>query len=215
MIKLILIRHGECLGQGTYLGRRTDPPLSDSGRLQAERLKTRLLETGVVSAGGCIPVYSSGMRRAVETAEIIFGDCFGGAAERKISDLAEIDFGEWDGMSADEIVTSYGDEYRKWLEDPFFKSPPCGESLNDFNARVADSLNRVLDEAGSLQGDESVTAAVVSHGGVLRSIICSLLGLPGKSHWSFTIDCGSYSIVNIYPDGKSGRTAVLEKLNCS
>lgn len=205
MSRLILIRHAEALGQGRYLGRRTDPSLSEKGRKKAEALGITLSEPESAGGNREILLFSSPMRRTVETAELVFP----GAELQMIPEFMEMDFGDWDGMSWQEITAAAGTEYKKWLSDPVHNDPPGGETLTGFNLRVAEGLERVLMRTAGQ------CAYLVLHAGVIRSILCSVIGLPAERYWSFKIDCASYSEIKIMDNDKTARTAVIEYLNHS
>lgn len=154
--KLYLIRHGEtewnCLGK--YQG-SSDMNLSKRGILQARYLHKRL-------HGKYDCIYTSPMKRAFQTAEIIAGD---EKDKLKIeNDLREIDYGEWEGLTADEILKKYPDEYNKWKTDKI-KAPLCGGDLSLKNASIR-AKNAILKIARS---NPLKKVLVVAHGGIIRA----------------------------------------------
>lgn len=213
MARLILIRHGECLGQGAYIGRRTDPPLSGQGRENVLKLKASLVNKGIIPADYAVSFYNSPLLRATETAEILCGGRNCGDRIRTLPELAEIDFGLWDGLSWDEISSNSPGEYQSWVDDPLHSSPPEGESLIDFSRRVELAIEKILNEQSRLEPD-GLDAVIITHGGVIRSLVCLMLGLPAQSHWSFGVSCASFSIMQIFPKGSEFQGAILECLNC-
>ena len=209
MFELILVRHGEAEGQGTYLGRHSDPPLTEEGRKQVLQLRQRLKTRGLLPPGEAL-LFSSPQIRALETAEILFGDSTGGGASYKspevLDEFAEMDFGDWDGMNWREISRVAPDAYRNWLDDPVGKAPPGGETMPDLICRVEKGLYTVT-EAG--EGRSIITA----HGGVIRALICSLLKLPPEAGMSFDVANASFSIIRLYISAGGERSAVLNALN--
>ena len=162
MTQLILIRHAESEMGGRYLG-RTDPPLSDRGRAQAAALARRLAEEPLSS------LYSSPLRRALDTTKAI-------AAPKGLEvsikvDLAELDFGIWDGLSYEEIERRDQKRFARWLADPVTEYPPGGEPLAHMSQRVVAATQAIV--ARHPQGK----AAIVSHGGPIRVLVCHALGL--------------------------------------
>ena len=125
MPRLYLIRHAEA-APGLLLG-QSDPPLSDKGRAQAASLRLPL-ET---------PVYVSPLRRAIETAEIA-GVRFEVAGEFK-----EVSYGEWDGLSWNEIESRWPELAKQKLADWIHVTPPGGEPWVDFQRRVLEGLERI------------------------------------------------------------------------
>ncbi len=207
--RLILVRHAEAEGQGCYIGRGSDPPLSDRGREQAHKLRRQ--DFPCPRRDGAV-LFSSPLRRAVETAEILFGHEPDAAEIEIVHDFAEIDFGRWEGLGWREISRMEESRYRQWLDKPVETSPPGGESLKDFSERVGACLEDVFKRIDLLKAD---TACFVVHAGVIRSILCLLLELPPDKHWSFEIGCASVSSLKIFGHGFSdkNRSAVVEYLN--
>lgn len=143
-----LIRHGMTAGNAArrYVG-STDEPLCEEGRAAAERHEKDLLTDHV---------YVSPMLRARETASILFPN----AAQTVIYDLREMDFGDFEGRSPDEM--EHDPAYRAWVDDLCRGACPNGESQADFHARVKDAF-------AALIGREDLT--LVAHGGVIMSIL--------------------------------------------
>lgn len=205
MTELFLIRHGEAVGQGRYLGRGSDPSLSADGIARVSALKSFLPQPSESSS-----FFSSPMRRALETADILFHDTEGRAVINKIDEFSEIDFGEWDGLNWKEITMKAGDGYRAWLDDPVNLCPPEGETLTAFNSRINIGFQSVIEHS---KQDRNEKIFIIAHGGVIRSILCSLLGLPAERHWSFQIDTASVSSVKLFTDPGARQSCLIEFLN--
>ncbi len=182
--RLILARHAQIDPQyaGRFLG-STDVPLSDLGLRQAAALARSLEE----NHGD--PLYVSPLRRAEQTAEPFSSD---GQIDW---DLREIDFGRWEGRSFDEISASDQDEQiDRWRSFDLEFSFPDGESLAAFVARIA----RVADRLATGPGK---TTVAITHGGVIRSMICRLLGLAPKNYLLFDVQPASITRIDLF-DGR-------------
>lgn len=155
MKRLILIRHGETADHlaGKYCG-FTDPSLNNKGRRQAERLAAKLKDARVDA------VYSSDLRRAYETAAIIFKS----KTIKKMPELREMNFGIFEGLKYREIVRKYPEVYRDWINDPSKIKVPAGESFGTFSRRVKDALSFIL------SWRKKGVIAVVTHAGPIRVI---------------------------------------------
>jgi broad specificity phosphatase PhoE len=166
--RLILVRHGETEGESSirYHG-RTDVALSELGRDQMRRAR-RALET---NHGGInfARVFSSPLVRASEGARIVAGDS---APLVTIDEFAEVHFGLFEGLTADEIRERYPDEFARWNADRLAPSYtyPEGESRADFTNRVERGLERML-ALWTLRDDD---ALLVAHRGVIRAIVRKL-----------------------------------------
>ncbi len=176
--RLLLARHGQTEWNSVtrYQG-KTDVPLNETGRLQAARLAARL------SFWGPEKMFTSPLSRAGETAKIIRDRLQEGEKPPLfvLPELAEIDFGDWEGLTIPEIERTHGPLFSQWREDPSRVVPPGGESFAQVLDRVEKSLERIL--AGP---EERIL--VVGHGGIMRAILVQLLGVPASLVWRMRMD---------------------------
>ena len=195
MSRLLLVRHGDTASNSRerFWG-VTDVELSTAGISQAERLRDRLASEKIDA------VYSSNLKRALVTAEII-------ASKHQLGvitcpELREINFGELEGLAFNEISQTYPELAQFWVRrNPKLKYPG-GDSLEEFTSRVITFLPRLEKHA------TRETILIVAHSGVLRTLICQLLGLEMVQRWQFRTDLASLSIVETYPP-----EAILTRLN--
>ena len=190
--KIYLIRHGEVEGANPrrYNG-HIDVPLSGNGIAQIKRLAAFL--SGKVArreSGKLTAIYTSGLSRAVKTAEII-AEPFG--LEPVVVDgLKERSFGEWEGMSFDEVDEKWPEAFQAWADDPLSFSPIGGESTLETRDRVIPVFNKI---AADHKGEE---IAIVSHGGVTRVILCEMLGIPLENIFRIEQDFGALNVIEIW-----------------
>lgn len=187
MTRLLLVRHGETELQSSlrYWG-KTDVALGPSGWQQAEQLRDRLAMEKIDY------IYSSELKRAVDTANII-------AARHNLKvmtcpELREVDFGELEGLEFNEIHNQFPEVEQMWLTRNPSLVYPDGESLIEFENRVSKFETRLKNH----RADETILVA--AHAGVLRTLICQLLGLEMKNRWSLRVDLASLSIIETYPE---------------
>lgn len=192
MINLYLVRHGECEGEGLYIGRGSDLPLTEKGKDQIHLLsgflKTQLFPGKIDS------IFSSPMVRAVDSADIISRSV--NLSVQGVQGIEEIDFGLWEGCSYGDLMKSYPLEFPLWIDNPITKRPPEGESLEDLNKRVLYATS-FLKETSEDDSDKNIV--IVSHRGPLIVILLDLLGLGLDKFWNYKIERGSISKLNIYP----------------
>lgn len=187
MHQLILVRHAETQAntENRWQGQRHDGILTPQGRRQIERVARRL----EAEREEIVALYTSPLGRALQTAQSI------GAAidqEPRIDpDLQEMDFGELDSLTWDEIVEQHPDFYAAWQKrDDIELAWPGGERRRDFRARVIGSLDRIL----ARHTEERVV--VVAHGGSLRVGIAHLLAWGSVAYDSFNLhNCGLTRLV--------------------
>jgi alpha-ribazole phosphatase len=159
-----LVRHALPDGVEGRCHGRLDVPLSAEGIAQANLTSARLAEEKISA------VYSSGLRRAIETAQIIAAGLR--LDIRTIDALGEIDFGDFEGMTYEDIQHQYPREFECWMRRPAETQFPHGENFTDLGRRV----NGVLDLLLSRHRNESI--AIVAHSGVIRFLMGQALSMP-------------------------------------
>jgi len=174
MTTIILIRHCEARGNIDRLFQgHTDSQISENGRRQLEYLARRC-EQMEFSA-----IYSSPLNRARLTAQAAARDK--DLPIKIADDLIEINAGEFENMSWDELPVRYPDEMQKWVDAPHEFHPVGGESFREVYDRI---WNAVL---GIVKAHPGETVCVVSHGGAIRGFLCQANGHPveqlGKTGW--------------------------------
>jgi broad specificity phosphatase PhoE len=183
---VLLVRHGQTDAVGEWLAGRTEGvPLNQAGRAQAERLRTRLSSVNVAA------IYSSPLQRAVETAGPL-------ARERGLRieprlELAEVDFGEWNGQRFDRLS---GDP--RWTRFNIHRSMaavPRGERAPDVQARIV----RALDDLRAAYPGQTVVC--VSHADVIRLAVLYLAGAPVDFIHRFEITPASVTAVALSEGG--------------
>jgi broad specificity phosphatase PhoE len=198
-----LVRHAEpFLPDHTwrFIGARSNPPLSPEGIAHAQELTARFEHVRLDE------VWSSGLARSLQTAEIASGQPAG--AIRIETRLQEVDLGLWDGLSGPEIRERYPREYAERESDLVGYRFPGGESFRELQGRAVAGLVAVV--GASLQaGADHILA--VAHKSANRVILCHFLGLPLDQ--MFTIK-QEYCAVNVLraavDDGGSPRIRVEE-----
>jgi alpha-ribazole phosphatase len=176
--RIYLIRHGETEGNaaGRFVG-STDLPLSPRGMRQV-RCLGELLPAGLGAPDAGTWCVASPLLRAQQTAGVVAAHL--GLSVNTDADLREIDFGAWEGLTAEEIERRFPGALAGWASPGDEAAYPEGESLRDFDRRMARALDRILEQPAQ-------TALVFAHGGVVRALICSLLGLGREGFWLFDV----------------------------
>ncbi|MFE2878768.1 histidine phosphatase family protein [Streptomyces roseus] len=165
--KIVLWRHGQT---SWNLERRfqgsTDIELTETGVAQARRA-ARLLASLKPAA-----IVASDLRRASATAAELVAVT--GLSVTHDAGLRETYAGEWQGLTHEEIIEKYGEQYAAWK-----RGEPVRRGGGELETEVADrAAPVVLDHAGRLP--EGGTLVVVSHGGTIRTTIGRLLGLEAR-----------------------------------
>jgi alpha-ribazole phosphatase len=185
--QLTLVRHGalETSLDGCYVG-RLDVELGATGVRQAKQLANCLKNRGIDG------LWCSPALRAVETSAPIAKQLKLTASNK--NDLDEVDFGRWEGLTFEQISSTDPHLVAKWSELAEDFCFPEGESHVEFQQRVA----RVVEDINS---SELTSIALVTHGGVIRSLICQLLGYPYRDRLKFEILRGGFVTFDLYSQG--------------
>lgn len=184
-LRLFLIRHGEIEpnAMGKLIG-HTDAALSERGVEQARRLAEKLAHVRLDA------VYSSDLRRAYRTAEII-------AEHNRVraqpsAAWREINMGMWEGRTLSGLNDEAPEKVSSLLSDPASFEYPGGESFAAFTKRIYEALEQLL------QIHPSGEIALVVHGGVCRAIIGDVLEIPVRNWLRVTQDYGCLNVITWY-----------------
>lgn len=180
-LELICIRHGRTQWnkEKRYLGHTNMGILIES--------LTELLPAKEALEGRTFrKIFCSDLKRCRETLEWIYPT----SMDSVVFDnrLREMDFGEWEGHTYDELKGS--SIYRKWLDNPQSVIPPRGESWIGFQERIADFMDRLACSIKEEIDDKAESSVlIVTHGGVIRQL--ASITIPGSTFWDFSADPGS------------------------
>ena len=154
MTTILLARHGETdwNREGRFQG-HADPPLNETGRAQAAELAAVL--AGIQLAA----VYSSPLRRALETAELVAATH--GVDPVPIDALREVDVGSWQGLTRAEVGVRFPEQLSRWFD--YAQGWEDGESYEEMGRRVVSAL---LELAAAHEGQRILA---VTHGGPIRA----------------------------------------------
>ena len=194
-MRVLLIRHGRTQGntERRYVGARTDEGLSADGRAElavfgrAEEVPGCIDD---VSCAGKVLIVTSPMKRALETAEIMFPWC---TDRVTVDELRETDFGIFEGKTYEELSNDpeRRDAYQAWIDSGGLAKIPGGESMEEARTRSLEGFRKAvmaafgewkagrrdaLTEGGSGDAAEECALIIVAHGGTVMSVMSSLFG---------------------------------------
>ena len=196
--RIFLIRHGETdwNREFRYQG-SSDIPLNDEGLEQARRVGVRLSRITPAL------LLTSPLQRAGRTAGIIAEQNNAGIKIEERSELREMSFGIWEGLTIPEIRKMDGETFERWRSAPFTCAPEGGEMF----AEIMERSSALKAEISALPPGEDTF--VVAHGGVLRALAAVLLGFDDIDlMWRMRFDNCSVSIIDIWQKW-GGRSSML------
>lgn len=162
MTEIILARHGETdWNRETRFQGHADPPLNDLGRQQAAELAEALAGEELAA------VYSSPLRRALETAQVIAAEH--GLDAVPVEALREVDVGSWQGLTRDEIEQRFPEQFHRWLD--YGQGWEDGETYEEMGKRAIAALKEL---AASNDGNRIVA---MTHGGPIRAALARAAGI--------------------------------------
>ena len=192
----LLLRHGQTpLSAERRFAGRGDIPLTELGLDQAAAAAAALAERGAIDL-----VLTSPLLRARQTADAVAQRT--GAPLAVDDDLAETDFGSWEGMSFAEVMARWPAELTAWMADAD-AVPPGGESFAAVAKRVDAALDRLL------SAHQGQTVVVVSHVTPIKTAVCRVLLAPRAALFRMHLDVASLTEAAWFADGP----ALLRSLN--
>lgn len=187
---IYLLRHGETEGPKKVYKGHMEVPLSKEGEQQIERVSKFLKEYTKRYELACEIIYSSPLKRAVSTAKILSNRFSLNIKTEGL--LKERSFGSWEGLSINEIVSLYPEEFERWRADPLKFSPPKGESTYEVSLRAQKALEKILK---SHKGNQ---VFIIAHGGINRVILCNILGIPLENIFRIEQEFACVNIIEFY-----------------
>lgn len=185
---LWLIRHAEVEPRyQSIFGGRIDMELSEQGHRQAAAL-AQFLHGKDFSA-----LYASPMRRVQQTLAPLLTDP-ALPPPVLLSELREVDFGDWTGLAWEAVQEKFGVSPFSWLEQLEQASIPNAESASQLRSRLEPCLQQIL---GAHQGGQ---VALLCHGGVIRMLLAILTGWKFSTMGSLEIEYASISQVSVAAD---------------
>ena len=192
----LLLRHGatELSAERRFSG-RDDIALTKEGIKQAGLAARRL-----AAGPGVDVIVTSPLQRARRTAEAVAEAT--GAPMIVDDDLAEADFGQWQGLSFAEASQRWPDELAAWLASPD-AAPPDGESFAMVALRVLGAMDRLI------RAHQHSSAVVVSHVTPIKTLVCRALLAPPEAMFRMNLDVASLTRIDCFDNG----SAVLRSFN--
>lgn len=160
---LIVLRHASTQYKDVLIG-RTDVPLSAEGKMEAERISKVLNDMGIDR------IYSSPMKRCLETAEFIYS--LSGIPIQTDERLREVDFGDFERMSIKEASKLFPDEWSERQRNKWESVPPKGESYKDAWERVEAFIEEIK------RKEKSKKILLVTHATLMKIIKHKMLNMP-------------------------------------
>jgi broad specificity phosphatase PhoE len=175
--RLLLLRHAPTAATRAGMF-PADEPLDEEARRQAAAAQTMV--------EGADRVLCSPSLRTQQTAEAL------GLEPGIVPELSECNFGDWAGLTIDEVRSRFADKIESWLSDPS-SAPHGGETLADVALRV----RAFLDRARTFPG----TTLAITHGGVIRVAIIVASDLPLERVWTVNVEPLSLTELRFDGDG--------------
>jgi broad specificity phosphatase PhoE len=186
--RIYLLRHGAVLSAGNgkrYIGVQ-DLALSDIGLCQARAW------AGYFAGVALEEIYCSDLTRCLETARIIGTRC--NLAPQAFPELREVCLGSWEGQLFDSVKILDPQGFQQRGDHVADHRPPAGESFRDLQKRVWPVFEAAVRRSQS-------QTLIVTHAGVIRVLLCQLLGMPLGNLFRIGQAYGALNIIEIRPEG--------------
>ena len=196
-----LLRHGEVEGKKSFRG-HTDEPLTQTGWQQ--------MSSSLDNYNAEIVIYSP-LKRCAEFAEKWAYQ--NNIKKEVMEEFMEMNFGDWDGLTAEEVELTYKKELCEFWNNPVKHTPPNGETLIEFQQRIVKALNTLIEDHKKEDKDKKLL--LITHGGVIRIIIAHVLSIPLEKLLSIECPLASKSRIRITFDDDNIQYNSLVFLNGS
>jgi broad specificity phosphatase PhoE len=189
-LNLYLLRHGqtELSREDTFCGAGLNPELTVDGLEMAQAFATTYNKTRWQV------IFTSGLKRTVSTAaplsELV------GIKSQPRTELNEIAYGRWEGLTKTQVEKEFHDDYIRWLADPAWHAPTGGELAVSIASRAVKLIEEIKSTC------DSGNVLIVSHKATIRIVLCSLMGIDvGRFRYRFVCPVGSVSMVEFTTEG--------------
>ncbi len=185
MTRVILVRHGQTEWNRVERFRgRADIPLNQIGLAQADATGQR-----VASEWQPVAIYAGPLSRTAHTAEAI-GSCCNLPVQVEPR-LIDIDYGEWQGLTPDEVRERWAETLSVWYDMPHLARIPDGETLDALRVRAMSAVNDLTAH------HPDRTIVLVSHTVVNRIILLGVLGLGNDRFWRLRQDTCAINVFEV------------------
>ena len=184
--RLYLARHGQVVGFDKLIANgHTDVDITETGEIQMNTLAERLRLVEIDA------IYATGLKRTEKGARII-GQYHNIPTISK-PEMKEIYFGDWEGMTLEEIEKEYpGELDKRYADIAGYRPPGNGENMKDVSKRVITCLREII------RKHDGKNILLLAHGGVNRLILCNALGMDIASLFNIQQDYGCLNIIDFY-----------------
>jgi len=191
---VFVVRHGESVdnASGDRYSGITDSPLTERGLRQAEDVGRALQKEGIDR------IYTSPMKRAVMFARVIQSKTGGMLIiDRR---LRELDYGDWEGLTHQEVFERWPKLYTAYKQDPIKNRPPNSEDPREAAERILSLWSDIL---RSMSHENFHRVVLVTHNSIAKILLCSILGEPLSRYRERRIDNASITKIAIDKFGKA------------
>ena len=166
---VFIVRHAESIdnSDSDKFSGISDPGLTEKGSQQTNKLAQYMRNVGIER------IYTSPMRRTIQTARRIQEET--GSIIASDPRLREMDFGDWEGLSKQEVSRKWTGIFEAWKDDPVSVTPPGGEKVSEVLSRITAFWDNLI---CTMASDNYSNVLIVTHKSVGRMLICKLKRIP-------------------------------------
>ncbi len=188
--KITFIRHGATINteENRLFDDETYPAINAAGREEMEKISEWVKEKGLKIDG----IYASPALRTVQSARILSEEC--GCDFDILMDLTSRKVGVWSGLSFSEIEKKYPKMLEAYHEDPENFCPEGGETAIEYNKKIAEILNKII------ENNLHNRLIIVTHGEVIQAAIANALQIPLCNQFKVYIPTGSATQISYFED---------------
>jgi broad specificity phosphatase PhoE len=187
MTKVYLVRHGQTEWNKKLIFRgRIDIPLNEDGHREAEAIAEALKDKNIDA------IYTSPLIRSIETAQPTAK--FFHLDIVPVEGFIDISYGDWEGLTFNEVKEKYKDHYAQWEKRPDLVRFPHGETLDEVRERSFGAFKDIVKE----NPGESIL--IIPHRVINKVLLCAILGLSNSHFWEIKQDTGCVNLIEYSND---------------
>lgn len=188
--KITFIRHGATINteENRFFDDENYPALNANGKDEMEKIAIWVKNKGLKIDR----VFSSSALRCEQSARILASIC--NCDFEKIEQLTSRKVGVFSGLTFEDVEQQYPNKVAEFYKNPEEFIPAGGESILDFNKRIAEIISSIIEEN---QGKRLV---VITHGSVIQAVVANALSIPSKDQFKVYIPTGSATQISYFED---------------
>lgn len=188
--KITFIKHGATINteENRFFDDEKFPAINETGRDEMEKISEWIVNSGLKTD----KIFTSPALRCIQSTRIL-SETYNQDFEI-IENLTGRKKGIFSGLTIGEIEKKFPNKIEAFYQDAQNYTPEGGEALIDFNTRIDNLINKIIDE------NKNKRLIIVTHGEIIQSVIANALNIPLNHQYKIYIPSGSATQISYFED---------------